>query len=153
MVSFAGSFLPEFEKAMATTRRLLERVPSEKGRWKPHEKSFSLGHLAQLVSTMPAWITGTLRQDSLDLAEGSGYSYETTETLLERFDGFVEGAREAITAVSDAQLEEPWSLRSGDTVFFTAPRGTVVRENLNHLIHHRGQLSVGLPCHFLLLGR
>ena len=144
MDRFARSFRPEFDKEMATTRRLLGRVPSEKGRWKPHEKSFSLGHLAQLVATMPAWITGALRDDSMDLAAGPSYSYETTETLLERFDAFVAEAGAAIDGTTDAQLDEPWSLRSGEAVLFTLPRGTVVRENLNHLIHHRGQLTVYL---------
>ncbi len=42
---------------MASTRRLLERVPGEKGTWKPHQRSFALRHLAQLVSRMPGWIT------------------------------------------------------------------------------------------------
>ena len=41
--------LKEFDVEMASTRKLLERVPGDKGAWKPHEKSFSLGHLAQLV--------------------------------------------------------------------------------------------------------
>ena len=143
-MSFARSFLPELEKEMATTRRLLERVPTEKGRWKPHEKSFSLGHLAQLVATMPGWITGALREDFMDLAGGPGYSYQETDTLLEWFDRAVAGARAAVAETGDEGLGEPWSLRSGDHVIFTAPRGEVVRENLNHLIHHRGQLSVYL---------
>lgn len=56
-MSLSDSFLPEFDQEMSTTRRLLERVPTDKGTWKPHEKSFSMGHLAQLVSRMPGWIT------------------------------------------------------------------------------------------------
>ena len=81
-MSIPESLLPEFDQEMATTRRLLERVPSEKARWKPHEKSFALGHLAQLVSWMPGWITNALRETELDLSKGNGYSFETTETLL-----------------------------------------------------------------------
>ena len=143
-MSFAAEFLPEFETEMATTRRLLERVPSDRGTWKPHEKSFSIGHLAQLVSLMPGWITGTLRDDHIDLAAGGAYTYETTETLLGVFDRAVAAAREAIAATDDATLGDPWSLRMGDRVIFTLPRSVVVRQNLNHLIHHRGQLSVYL---------
>ena len=60
-MTFAEALLPEFEQEMQATRRLLERVPSDKGEWKPHPKSFSLAHLAQLVSWMPGWIDQTLR--------------------------------------------------------------------------------------------
>lgn len=83
-MTIAETLLPEFDQEMITTRRLLERVPTEKGEWKPHPKSFSLGHLAQLVSWMPGWITQTIRQPDLDLAVAPRYSYETTEKLRGR---------------------------------------------------------------------
>ena len=136
--------LKEFDQEMASTRRLLERVPSEKGTWKPHEKSFSLAHLAQLVSWMPGWIARTLREPHIDLAGGIGYSNETTETLLAGFDKNVAEARAALAEVTGAALDEPWSLRAGERVLFTTPRGETVRGHLNHLIHHRGQLTVYL---------
>jgi uncharacterized damage-inducible protein DinB len=134
--------LKEFEIEMATTRRLLERVPSDKGAWKPHEKSFSLGHLAQLVAWMPGWITQSLRETELDLKKGAGYSLETTETLLKMFDDNVLGARKALSEVTGPELDVTWSLKMGDQVLFSQPRGEVVRGHLNHLIHHRGQLTV-----------
>lgn len=136
--------LEEFDQEMASTRKLLERVPSERGAWKPHEKSFSLGNLAQLVSWMPGWIARSLREPQIDLAEGVGYSLETTDALLREFDKNVREAREALGSVSGAALEEPWSLRHGDNVLLTSPRGEVVRMHLSHLIHHRGQLTVYL---------
>jgi uncharacterized damage-inducible protein DinB len=136
--------LPEFDQEMATTRRLLERVPSEQGSWKPHDKSFALGHLAQLVTWMPGWITRTLRDPHIDLAGGPGYSLETTETLLAEFDRNVDDARVALSEVQGAALQEPWSLRMGGEVIFTQPREQVVRNHLSHLIHHRGQLTVYL---------
>src|SRR4051812_43035410 len=136
--------LKEFDHEMATTQRLLNRVPSEKAQWKPHEKSFALGHLAQLVSWMPGWIMSTLRNPHIDLAAAGGYSFEPTEVLLEQFDRNVEQAREALASVVGPALDAPWSLKHGDQVLFTGPRGEVVRTHLNHLIHHRGQLSVYL---------
>jgi uncharacterized damage-inducible protein DinB len=136
--------LKEFDQEMASTRRLLERVPGDRGTWKPHEKSFALGHLAQLVSWMPGWITRTLREPHIDLAGGTGYSFETTETLLAGFDRNVADARAALAEVAGAALDEPWSLKMGDQVLFTSPRGETVRGHLNHLIHHRGQLTVYL---------
>ena len=136
--------LAEFDQEMASTRRLLERVPTEKGTWKPHPKSFALGHLAQLVASMPGWIGTSLRQTEIDLAGGGGYSYEPTDVLLRTFDKNVSAARDALAAVTGAELDVPWSLRNGEQVLFTAPRGAVVRMHLNHLIHHRGQLTVYL---------
>jgi Uncharacterized protein conserved in bacteria len=136
--------LKEFSQEMASTRRLLERVPGDKAQWKPHEKSFALGHLAQLVSWMPGWIASTLREPHIDLAREGGYSFEPTATLLAVFDRNVNAAETALAAVTGAALDEPWSLRQGERVLFTTPRGETVRTHLNHLIHHRGQLTVYL---------
>ena len=107
-MTIAATLLPEFDQEMKTTRKVLERVPTDKGTWKPHEKSFSIGHLAQLLSWMPGWITSTLTQDSLDLATAPRYSYETTETLLANFDRKVSEARQAIEASNDSDFEKPW---------------------------------------------
>ncbi len=135
---------PEFIEEMTTTRRLIERVPTNKGEWKPHPKSFALGHLTQLVATMPGWITRTIRETEINLATGDNYSFQKTDSLLEQFDRHVREAREAITSATDAVFDVPWSLKNGDMVLMTLPRGTAVRQHLNHLIHHRGQLSVYL---------
>ena len=143
-MSIAQALLPEFDQEMATTRRLLERVPSAQGQWKPHPRSFPLGHLAQLVAVMPGWITRILQDTSLDLAKSGGYSYEKTETLLRTFDGVVQEARAALEAATDADFDIAWSLRHGDRVLMTMPRGAVVRQTINHLVHHRGQLTVYL---------
>jgi uncharacterized damage-inducible protein DinB len=143
-MTIAETMLPEFDQEMTTTRRLLERVPSEKGEWKPHPKSFALGHLAQLVAWMPGWMTHTLRQSELDLASAGQYSYETTETLLDMFDTNVREGREAIASTGDADFAKPWSLKRGGQVLFTAPRAVVARQNISHLVHHRGQLTVYL---------
>lgn len=136
--------LPEFDMEMATTRRVIERVPTEKGKWKPHPRSFSMGHLAQLVANMPGWITNAVSETSLNLAEYPGYSYENTETLIKAFDKHVREARSVLASATDADLQVQWSLRNGEQVYFTLPRVTVVRQHINHLIHHRGQLTVYL---------
>ena len=143
-MTIAATLLPEFDEEMTTTRRLLARVPTEKGRWKPHPKSFALGHLAQLVTWIPSWIANTARESTLDLATAPKYSFETTEALLQAFDANVRSAREAIAAATDGDFALSWSLKHGERVVWTAPRGKVVRQHLNHLIHHRGQLSVYL---------
>jgi uncharacterized damage-inducible protein DinB len=138
------SLLPEFDQEMATTRRMLERVPGDKAQWKPHPKSFALGHLAQLVAWMPGWITQAIRNTELNLATAGPYSFEKTETLLQLFDNNVRETREALAQAKDADFKVNWSLKMGDQVLFTATRGEVVRQTINHLVHHRGQLSVYL---------
>ncbi len=143
-MNIAETLLPEFDQEMATTRKLLERVPSDKGEWKPHPKSTALGHLAQLVATMPGWLTTMTTKTELDLAGAPGYSLETTETLLAIFDRHVREAREALAAAKDPDFSVPWSLKHGERVLFTMPRGATIRSTINHLVHHRGQLSVYL---------
>jgi uncharacterized damage-inducible protein DinB len=136
--------LKEFDQEMAATRRVLERVPSDRGTWKPHEKSFALAHLAQLVAWMPGWIARSLIEPHIDLAGGGGYSTETTDTLLQMFDKNVEEARKALVGVTGAALAEPWHLKHGERILMTMPRGEVVRQHVSHLSHHRGQLTVYL---------
>jgi uncharacterized damage-inducible protein DinB len=136
--------LKEFDAEMEATRRVLARVPSEQGEWKPHPKSFSLAHLAQLVSWMPGWITRTLRETELDLQTGAGYSNEKTDTLLAGFDESIKAARAAIEVSTEADFQVPWSLKMGDRVLQKASRAETVRQHINHLSHHRGQLTVYL---------
>ncbi len=143
-MTIAETLLPEFDTEMATTRRVLERVPSDKGQWKPHPKSFALGHLAQLVATMPGWLVTMLTKTDLNLAGGGGYSFQATESLLSQFDNLVKEGRAALAASKDSDFAVDWSLKMGDQVLFTAPRSKVVREHINHLVHHRGQLTVYL---------
>jgi len=141
-MSIAETLLPEMDIEMATTRKVLERIPTDKGKWKPHPKSFSLGHLTQLVAVMPGWITNAVLERELDLGSFSGYTYEKTEDLLTIFDKNVSEARKAVKSATDADFLVPWSLKHGDHVIFTMPRSGVVRQTINHLVHHRGQLTV-----------
>ena len=143
-MSIAETLLVEFEQEMAATRKVLERVPGEKGRWKPHPKSFPLAHLAQLIAWMPGWIENALRATELNFQGAPGYSFETTETLLALFDKNVRGARDALKGAKDADFGVTWSLKNGDRVLFSAPRAVIVRQNISHLAHHRGQMTVYL---------
>ena len=90
-MSIAQSLLPEFDQEMASTRKVLERVPTEKWNWKPHEKSGTLGWLASHVGTVPGWYTMTLQTENLDYAPVDGPQYEppkieNTQQLLAAFD-------------------------------------------------------------------
>ena len=134
----------EFDQEMGPTRKVLERVPTEKGQWKPHPKSFPLGHLAQLVSWMPGWVGQALLNDKLDLAGAGGYTFEPTEKLLEGFDKAVKETQEAFKNAKDVNMDATWSLARGERVLFSAPRGSILRNHINHLVHHRAQLGVYL---------
>ena len=143
-MTMAEMLVAEFDREMKPTRRLLERVPTDRGPWKPHPKSFPLGHLAQLVATMPGWLTKVARGVDIDLAGGPGYSFQPTEVLLEQFDAHVRDAREALAGFKDSDYTHPWSLKVGDQILFTDERGMVIRQTMNHFCHHRGQLTVYL---------
>jgi uncharacterized damage-inducible protein DinB len=138
--------IPEFDQEAATTRQLLERVPAKDPGWKPHPKSASLGDLAIHVAALPAWVAQTLTSTELDLAVADRPpAFATREALLAFFDANVAAGRAALAKVSDADFTVPWSLRSGDQVYFTLPRAVIVRSfALSHLIHHRAQLGVYL---------
>jgi uncharacterized damage-inducible protein DinB len=143
-MSIADSLLPEFDQEMGATRRVIERVPDGNPDWKPHPKSFSVAHLAQLLAWMPGWIGHTLTTTERDLAGGDGYSINRTDALLKMFDDNVKSSRAAIAAAADADFDVPWSLKMKGHVLFTLPRAVVVRQHISHLSHHRGQMTVYL---------
>ena len=145
----ADALLPEFDREMTTTRRLLERVPEDKLAWKPHAKSMSLGDLATHVATLVGWGAVTLNQSEVDLGGQSPNVAATSRAdLLARFDKNVSDTRAALAGKSDAEMMAPWSLKHGGQTIFTMPKVAVWRGFvLNHLVHHRGQLSVYLRLH------
>ena len=143
-MTIAQTLLPEFDQEMATTRRVLERVPNDKADWKPHQKSFSMAHLAQLVAMIPDWITQTLQKTEIDIATGSPYKNQKTESLIEQFDRNVRGAHDAIAAAKDSDFAVNWSLKMGPQVLITQTRAAAVRSHISHLVHHRAQVGMYL---------
>ena len=136
----------ELQQETATTRKLLERVPQDSFAWKPHEKSMTLGQLAAHVANLhDKWLSATVAQDGFDLAESKPLKAESVTEILESFDKSVSGAVELLRAQSDQGLFTTWRLKRGGQVLFELPRWAVLRAMVfNHIIHHRGQLSVYL---------
>ena len=140
------ALLPEFDHEMTVTRKLLERVPEDRLDWKPHAKSFSLAALATHVSTIPMWGSVTVNETGIDVgAAGRMPELRSRADLLAAFDRHVADTRAAITGKTDAELMVPWTLKNNGQTVFTMPRASVWRSFvMNHLIHHRAQLSVYL---------
>lgn len=138
--------LGELQQEAATTRKMLERVPQAALTWKPHEKSMGLGQLAAHVANLfGTWLISSLTRDEYDLTESTPSKAESVEAILEAFDQNVANAVEQLKATTDESLFTKWSLKRGGQVLFELPRWVVVRSMVfNHIIHHRGQLSVYL---------
>ena len=145
-MSLAQSLLPEFIHELGNTRKALARVPFDKGAFQPHPKSMTLLALSGHIANVPSWANFTLRTPSLDLATLSpNQAPDSLEAMLTTFDSGASSALEALAAATDEDLQAPWTLSMGEQVFFTMPRIAVLRSMVfNHLIHHRGQLTVYL---------
>jgi uncharacterized damage-inducible protein DinB len=149
-MSYAETFLPEFDQEMASTRKILERIPDDKLDWKAHPKSNTIGWNANHVADIPNWMFLGLTTPSLDIAPPNGPKYEfpalaSRAEILKLFDRNVAAAREAISKAKDEDLGQPWTLLQAGQVFFTMPRSEAIRGfGLNHLIHHRAHLCVYL---------
>ncbi len=144
------ALLPEFDQELATTRRVLAVVPESRTGFRPHPKSWTLGELALHVANVLTWLPSTLRTTELDLDPPGGPSFvppkfESAAATLRVFEQAALAARAALASASDAELAVPWTLKKRGQALFTVPRAACVRSFvLNHLIHHRGQLTVYL---------
>ena len=152
-MSLVDALLPEFDHEMTVTRKVLERVPEGQFDWKPHQKSRSLGQLAQHVATIPTWGKVAMGEGSYDLANdqrpGAGPDQlPTRQDILSLFDRNVSDARAALVGRGDGEMMAQWTLKRGAHTLFTMPRASVWRSFvMNHLIHHRAQLGVYLRLH------
>lgn len=141
------ALIAELKNEGASTRKLLERVPTDKNDWKPHDKSMNLGRLSAHVADLPGWVSFIMNADELDLGANKSQPYMAA-SATELAEHFEKKNNDAIAALEHAAAEEfdkPWTLRKGDHVIFTMPKAVVLRSMaLSHLYHHRGQLSVYL---------
>lgn len=149
-MALRDTLLPEWEHEMSTTRKTLERVPEDKVDWKPHNTSMPMGRLAGHIAEMAGFAAQTFQGDSFDFHPLGAPPMEPTvmksrKQLLDLFDKNVAAAKAAITKASDEDFLKTWTLMNGGKTFFAMPRIQILRGMiLNHVIHHRGQLSVYL---------
>ena len=142
-----NTLLPEIKHEAGQTRKMLENVPFEEAGWKPHEKSMLLGRLAAHVAEIPGWVTRIISTDEIDAStyDFKRYAPSSTEDLLQFFDRTLQSAVESLSGCTDERLLASWTFRRGDKILISLPRVAAIRAMaMNHLIHHRGQLSVYL---------
>jgi uncharacterized damage-inducible protein DinB len=142
------ALLPEFDREMGLTRKLLDRVPDGQFDWKPHPTSVTLGRLAEHLTEMPLWAANTMTQSELEATTQRPPDYHpptTRAAVLAQFDAQVKTGRASLVGKTDGEFAAPWKLKNAGKEVFTMPKAAVMRNFvLNHMIHHRAQLSVYL---------
>jgi uncharacterized damage-inducible protein DinB len=142
-------FLAELDREIPKSRKALEQVPEGKGDWKPHDRSMTLGYLSLLVAMIPDWVAKIVELDELDVApkDAADRRPKPLQTHAEMFavlDKSAEQARNALRQTTDDHLMKPWKLLAAGHVVQETPRHIAIRDAINHLAHHRGQLTVYL---------
>ena len=143
-IQFGLEYAHELETESIATRKCLERVPEKLFQWKPHEKSMNLGYLSLLVAEIPKWITHIIEESIIDFATFTHFQPKTTAELVNHHQENLQGALKALKKVTNEQLEEPFYLKNQGQTLFTSSKKANVSSSINHLVHHRGQLTVYL---------
>jgi uncharacterized damage-inducible protein DinB len=141
--------LAEYNREVARSRKTLEQMPDGKNDWKPHDRSLHFGYLSEMVATIPTWIAMTINRDEHDIApqDGSQMKREkltTRDDYLRAHDKASADGRAALQSATDEHLTKPWRLKVGGNVVLEMSRHDMVSDTLNHLVHHRGQMTVYL---------
>jgi len=139
-------FLNEVEQEAQTTRKFLSIVPNDKFDWQPHPKSMTIRQLATHIAELPGWITLAINTDELDFAK-EAYKPEmlnSSDELLAEFEKNLTTAKESLAATNEDVLQQAWTLRNGEDIYFTQTKAEVIRVSLSQTIHHRAQLGVFL---------
>jgi uncharacterized damage-inducible protein DinB len=139
-----AQFLHELDSEAQATRRCLERVPADLFTWKPHDKSMPLGYLALIVAEIPKWIHWAVEHSDIEFSTFEHFKPASTAELVKHFEENLEAARSALQNMSDEALEEAFDLKNEGRVVFSSSKKETIGSSINHLVHHRGQLTVYL---------
>jgi uncharacterized damage-inducible protein DinB len=142
-------FREQLDREVERSRKAIEQVPDGKFDWKPHERSMIFGYLANMVATMPTWISMEINLEELDVApaEGKGTQQPRKETraeLLKALDEAAAEARSTLEATNDEFLNTTWKLLARGNVVWEGPRHEIIQDTISHWSHHRGQMTVYL---------
>ena len=146
-MAYHETLVTELKSESASTQKMLERIPIEKGEWKPHDKSFTLGRLATHVAEIPHWISRIITIDDWDFA-ARGFSRQVArskEELMEIFQTKLNQAVADLSTMNDDDFNKKWVVRNGEKMRREMTKAAAIRGwGFSHLVHHRGQLSVYL---------
>ena len=147
MAAAVHALIAELDTEAPATRRVLERLPTDRFDWRPHPKSMTVAQLAQHVATIPAMVARFTGLDGFD-APVNAPEYkpaESRDALLATFDASIAALRDALGRLDETSAQATWRLRAGDREIFAVPKVGMVRTmGLNHWYHHRGELVVYL---------
>jgi uncharacterized damage-inducible protein DinB len=135
-------FLKELEAEAPASRKCLERIPENLFKWKPHEKSMEMGYLSIIVAEVPRWILTALEIGEVNFGTFKHGDSKNAADLVAEFDRNMEGARKALGKISDENLAEMFYLKRGDKTLMSMTKLDTVSSSINHMVHHRGQLTV-----------
>lgn len=135
-------YLAELEAEAEATRKCLERVPDKLFDYKPTEKSMAMGNLVYVVADIARWIVIAIEKGEVNFANYEHKPHKTTQEVLALFDENLANAKKALQNVSDEELARDFFLKNGDQVLMKTSKQDTVGGSINHLVHHRGQLTV-----------
>lgn len=146
-MTISEMLLSDFDNEMANTRKALERVPQAKWDWTPHEKSKNMGWLAGHIAMMAGWGATTVQHPEFNMKKGEAPppTPSTLADTLVLFDKGRDEFRAALIGKPDDYMMQPWSFKIDGEPVMTMPRSAMLRSMiLNHIIHHRAQLTMYL---------
>ena len=149
MKSIVEAFLAEFEVQAPLTRKFLERIPEDKLKWKPSEKSMTAGQLAWHLAIVPSGIARAVQTDHMEAPDFQFPEPKSVAEILKAHDEGVAAVRELLPKLSDEAMNATWTLTHKGHEIMATPRRMFVRDVMfSHWYQHRGQFSV----HLHLLG-
>ncbi len=139
------SILMELEQEAGTTQKILERTPEAKLSWRPHPKSMTLGQLAFHIASVQGTIAQMSTVDAFEIPSFTQPEPASKKEILDAHAHSIAQAKELLAPKDDAWMMSTWAATRGGTQVMALPRVGLLRAiMLNHVYHHRGQLSVYL---------
>jgi uncharacterized damage-inducible protein DinB len=145
-MSIQKSLSIEIIRETENTLRILKALPEDKWDYKPHEKSMTLGQLANHILELHGWVSYVFTQDTFDFhTDYVPSKFTKVEEMVTKLENFKNENLTVLSELSEDNYLTNWSLKAGDHVIVEASKAAAYRFIVtNHLVHHRGQLTVYL---------
>ncbi len=141
-MTLGQQFLKELEAEAAATKKCLERIPENLYDYKPHEKSMAMGYLALIVAEIPLWAHVMATTSEIDFVKFNHFQAKTAAELAKHFEDNMALARQSLATVSDEAMQEKFELKADGRVVMETTKEQSIGPSINHMVHHRGQLTV-----------